>query len=100
MRIRKFEVIECPKCGYQYLPAEIFYPKSFFGSPYAIMKTSDGRLLDYEGTSMDISESYECDKCGCNLRISAKVHFVVEEVEEDVFDEEYTSIIKSSLFNG
>lgn len=99
MRIRKFEVIECPKCGAQYLPAEIFYPNSFFGKPYAIMRSSDGSLIDYEGTSMDISESFECEKCGRKFKISAKVHFVVEEIEEEVFDEEYTSTIKSSLFN-
>ena len=29
MKVRKFEVIECPACGNQYLPAEIFYPKYF-----------------------------------------------------------------------
>lgn len=99
MRIRKFEVIECPHCGTQYLPAEIFYPKSFFGTPYAIMRSSDGRLIDYEGTSMDISETFECEKCGCNMHISSKVHFVVEEIKEDIFEEEYSSQIKASLFN-
>ena len=29
----KLEKIICPKCGREYLPAEIYYPNFFFGRP-------------------------------------------------------------------
>lgn len=97
MKVRKFEVIECPVCGNQYLPAEIFYPKYFFGSPYAILRSNDGRIVDYEGTSVDLAETYTCDRCGKKLKITAKCHFMVEEIKEEIFEEEYVSQIESSM---
>lgn len=97
MKVRKFEIIECPKCGTQYLPAEIFYPKSLLGTPYAIFKGNDGRLIDYEGSSMELSETYICDKCGKNLKVTAKCHFIVEELKENVFEEEYVSQLDYSM---
>ena len=30
---KKIELIICPHCGTEYLPAEIYYPKHFFGNP-------------------------------------------------------------------
>ena len=98
MKIRKFEIIECPRCGAQYLPAEIFYPKEFLGNPKNIYRNSDGRLIDYDGNSMNLSETYCCDNCGNRFKVTAKVHLSVEEIIEDVFDEEYTCQIDASLF--
>ena len=37
MKLRKNEVIECPHCGREYLPAEIFISNGFFAEdmPFA-----------------------------------------------------------------
>lgn len=50
MKVRKFEIVECPKCGYQYLPAEIFVPKYYFGVPTQIERDEDGKIISYEGS--------------------------------------------------
>ena len=51
MKTRKFEIIECPKCGYEYLPAEIFVPKYYFGTPENIERDEHGKIINYEGVS-------------------------------------------------
>lgn len=99
MKIRKFEIIECPKCGREYLPAEIFIPRSFFGHPKDIVRDVYGRILDYEGTSVDAVETYTCDKCNTLFQVRAKIGFITETTKLDNFDEEYSSpIYKNTLF--
>ena len=48
--------ITCPRCGAQYLPGEIYLPKAFLGQPKLIEKDFAGKILDYLGESMDLSE--------------------------------------------
>ena len=99
MKVRKFETIECPVCGYEYLPAEIFMPMHFFGKPEFIQRDHDGKLLTYENSSIDLFETYTCDKCNHTFRVAAKIGFSTEEDKLENFDEEYsTSIQKSNLF--
>lgn len=99
MKTRKFEIIECPKCGREYLPAEIFVPNAFFGRPRDIVRDVYGRILDYEGTSVDLQETYTCDKCNTNFVVRAKIGFTTEVTKLDNFDEEYvTPIHKNTLF--
>lgn len=99
MKPRKFEIISCPHCGRQYLPAEIFYPNYYFGRPSNIIRDVFGNILDYDGTSIDIGESYTCDKCNTTFEIKGKIQFVVEENKIGNFDEEYVTPIKTnSLF--
>ena len=38
---KKFSVITCPFCGKEYLPAEIFIPKVFFGNPQIIYRNDE-----------------------------------------------------------
>ena len=96
MKTRKFEVIECPKCGREYLPAEIFFPKYFFGVPKDIVRDTYGRILDYEGTSVDLTEKYVCDKCNTEFNVKAKVTFTSELTKLENIDEEYTSVIHTN----
>ena len=56
MKIRKFETIACPVCKYEYLPAEIYIPQNYFGRPILIERDNDGKILSYEGTSIDLFE--------------------------------------------
>ena len=46
----KKTTIRCPHCNAEYLPAEIYYPTSFFlGKPFNIIKDGDDNILGYNG---------------------------------------------------
>ena len=99
MKIRKFETISCPHCDYEYLPSEIYLPKSFFGKPCLIERDISGKILSYEGSSIDLFEHYTCDKCNHTFRVIAKIGFSTEDDKLENFDEEYISPIhKNNLF--
>lgn len=99
MKARKFETIACPNCGYEYLPAEIYIPKAYFGNPFMIERDQNGKLINYEGSSIDLFETYTCDKCNHIFRIISKIGFSTEEDKLENFDEEYSSpLYKNTLF--
>ena len=47
-------VIKCPKCGYEYLPAEIFFPDVLLGEPSNIIRDEEGKVEFFEGNSMNL----------------------------------------------
>ena len=99
MKPRKFETINCPHCNYEYLPAELYVPQAFFGRPYFIERDAEGKITDYAGQSVDLYETYTCDKCNHTFRVSAKIGFSTQEDKLENFDEEYVSVInQNSLF--
>ena len=99
MKPRKFETIACPTCNYEYLPAEIYLPKAYFGKPFMIERDKDGKLVSYEGSSIDLFETYTCDKCNHTFRVIAKMGFTTEEDKLENFDEDYSSpLYKNTLF--
>lgn len=67
--------IICPECGAEYLPAEIYYPKDFFGNPHSITKDRYGKLQFFSGVNMNLQESYVCDYCKRKMQITANVDF-------------------------
>ena len=96
---KKVTTIKCPQCGREYLPAEIFYPKHFFGVPRNIEKNNKtGEIEYFSGESMDLSEDYICDSCGCNFEVYAKISFKVSEIEKYNMDKEYTSSLEDDRF--
>lgn len=86
-------IIKCPKCGCEYLPAEIYYPDKFLGSPYSITKISNEVV--FGGDNMNLEEVYECDNCGTTFVVNASVSFNAKIKEEFNFDDEYTTITYS-----
>lgn len=86
----KKTTIRCPHCNAEYLPAEIYYPNSFLGKPFNIIKDSDGNILGYNGSDMDTVETYSCDNCLKSFSIDASITFrtlpVVDIFNEDDFD--------------
>ena len=98
MKVRKFEIIECPTCGYEYLPAEIFVPKYYFGQPKNIERDSNGKLISYEGSSVDLFETYICDKCDTEFRVVSKLQLTAESTFPGSFNEEYVTKLNSNLF--
>ena len=99
MKPRKFEVIECPKCGYEYLPAEIFVPKYYFGIPENIERDDQGKLVSYDGTSVDLFEKYKCDNCNTEFRVVSKLQLTTELGFPGNFNIDYATKIDKSLFD-
>lgn len=93
MKVRKFEIIECPKCGHEYLPAEIFVPRGFFGTPTNIVRDENNKLVSYDGTSVDVFEKYICDTCDTEFRIVTKLQLSTELTFPGGFNEDYITKI-------
>lgn len=88
---RKLNVITCPSCGKEYLPAEIFIPKAFFGVPDIIRRDSEGKIIDFLGSDMDLNETYCCDSCSKPFKVSATVSFISKEDSVNDFSTPYTT---------
>lgn len=100
---KRLITIDCPVCGEQYLPAEIFIPDAFLGKPSEIEKTFDGKIDYFNGKSMDTVEEYVCDKCGAKFKVVANVVFKTFEQISKNFTTTYVSPLhteKVTLFEG
>ena len=99
MKDNKSNIIICPNCGAEYLPAEIFLPDSFLGKPETINKNSRGEIIYYSGESMSLEEKYVCDYCNKTFKVNGKIQFNAI-INKDVdFDEDYsTPLKKKGLF--
>lgn len=100
---KKEILITCPHCGAEYLPAEIFIPKVFFGSPEDIDKDYAGKLEAYDGKAMDLKENYVCDFCNKEFEVLADVKFKSQIKSIPTFETVYTTPLypnKISLFEG
>lgn len=67
--------IICSNCGAEYLPAEIYYPKEFFGKPANITKNQAGKIEFYSGSNMNLKETYVCDYCKRTMVVKAFINF-------------------------
>jgi len=92
MKNKKIDVISCPFCHREYLPAEIFYPDKFLGKPYDIQRDYTGKILDYFDDDIDSAEVYVCDSCNKQFKVSTKITFTVDTKSQPSFEEE--SVIK------
>ena len=100
---KKIEYIICPNCGREYLPAEIYYPKHFFGNPQDIERLNNGRIEHFDGKSMDLEETYQCDACDCKFKVTAKVSFKAAEISKYDTSKAYVTPLfeeKLTLFEG
>lgn len=89
----KLDTIACPYCGTQYLPAEIFIPSSFVGTPKNIEKDSVGKIVSFTGMSSDLVENYICDNCKTQFRVVAKISYSVSAKEKHNFNTEHTTLL-------
>lgn len=71
--IKDFVIIKCPKCGYEYAAAEIFYPDTLLGKPKNIVRDDDGHIILIEGEQPDIKEEFECEKCGTIFKTTLSI---------------------------
>ena len=54
-------IIKCPICGYEYLPAEIFFADEFLGDPGEIIRPMGKEIDCYLGDGMKLAEDFVCD---------------------------------------
>lgn len=94
----KLEVIICPNCGCEYLPSEIYYPKSFFGTPTNIERLANGKIDTFVGKNVDYEETYICDKCSQKFRVNAKVAYKTECISKHDMSKAYvTNLFEDKL---
>ena len=91
------QLLVCPKCGAEYLPCEIFYPKEFFGGSPRIVKNAEGKMISPSDNTMQMSESYECDYCHCMMQVQAKIGFTVKVDVMNDFSEDYSAPISNKM---
>jgi hypothetical protein len=87
--------IVCPKCGAEYLPAEVFYPEEILGSPENIIKDKKGKVEFFIGESIDFTEEFTCDICDCKFTVEGSVKFSTKESDRAKFDEDYETVVFS-----
>lgn len=94
---KKWSVIRCPHCGWEYTLAEIFYPESLLGRPDSVIRDALGKII-YQDYTKDNepcqSEKYFCDGCGQLFIVEPVLTFKTKsEVEELDFANDYVSLI-------
>ena len=89
MKPKQLRVIKCPTCGYGYLPAEIYLPNDFLGKPTSIVKDVEGKIIGFEGVSMNDTEQYKCDNCDTTFEVVSTTYFTTKCVGNSA--EEYTT---------
>ena len=94
---KKYNVIYCPNCGAEYLPAEIYLPNEFLGKPSHIEKNFEGKIIDFCDNTMNLCETYICDKCDTKFKISARVNFKTEAMPNESFNKDYVTEIPKKI---
>lgn len=62
-------IIKCPKCGYEYLASEIFYPEQILGKAKEVLRDDNGNILWVtEDEESCLEEDWECDRCHCDFK--------------------------------
>ena len=72
--LNKQFIIKCPKCGYEYLASEIFYPEDLLGTTKNILRDDNGKILLISGGDNPcLEQEWECDHCGCNFKAKLEI---------------------------
>lgn len=94
---KKWPVITCPHCGYQYSVAEIFMPGDLIGKPKTVIRDALGKIIyqEYDPEKEPAqSEKYFCDNCDKPFIVEPVIVYKVKkEAEELDFTESYVSLL-------
>lgn len=99
--IKDFVVVKCPKCGYEYVAAEIFLPKYLLGKPNNIIRDDAGHIMLIEGEQPCSTEDYECEHCGTLFKTTLDIKSeskCVSKDEDETFTIDLTNNDKEELF--
>lgn len=84
--------INCPHCGTEYRPGEIFVPNYFLGQPTNIERNVAGEIIYEDGIPQDLHESFVCWKCEKEFNVDAEIVFKVSASNKvDMSDCEFVS---------
>lgn len=87
--------IECPFCGQEYHPAEIFIPKYIIGNPTHIVKDDTGKITNVILDNVDVEEKYICDKCSQEFTVIADIKYRIKTASKKLdFEKDYESSLK------
>ena len=68
--LKKHIIIKCPKCGYEYLAFEIFYPDDLLGGSTDILRDENGKIIFLgNGKEPSLETEWECEHCGCTFKV-------------------------------
>ena len=98
MNNEKIECIVCPKCGREYLPAEVYYPNQFLGRPRDINKLNNGKIESFDGQTMNLEETFVCDGCNTAFKAIATVKFRTVELKKYDFSKSYVTSLFEDTF--
>ena len=87
------ESIICPYCGREYVPSEIFYPEDLLPNVGDVVRKENGLVEFCTGSQELESEEYCCDGCGKTFKVTPALSFLVEKVEVEDFDEDFSTQI-------
>lgn len=87
------KLVVCPHCNAEYLPAEIYIPKSLLGQPSNIIKNSQGKIISFLGDSIEQKEYYICDYCNKSFDIICDMEFTTSRGISEFFNEDYTRLV-------
>lgn len=90
----KYIIIRCPKCGYEYTAAEIFYPEGLLGYPKDIFRDDNGKIMMISGDEPCLEEEFECEHCNHTFIAKLKVKADAEYDLKYDFNDEYTISLK------
>lgn len=96
MKQKQLRIIKCPICGCEYLPSEIYYPNDFLGKPKDIVKDTYGKILSFNGNSMNDTEYFKCYSCGADFEVVATTNFVAKPIGNS--EKPYTTKLKKEKF--
>ena len=66
--LKKHIIIKCPKCGYEYLASEIFYPDDLLGGSTDILRDENGKII-FLGNGKEPSLETEGDEYLLQVKI-------------------------------
>ena len=88
--LKKNIIIKCPKCGYEYLASEIFYPDDILGDSRDILRDDNGKIIFLDGKEPNLEEDWECENCGCNFKAKLEMKGITIYNNNYDFSEDYT----------
>lgn len=71
--ISKYIIVKCPKCGYEYIASEIFYPEDILGKVKNVVRDDSGKIIFIEGDYPELIEEWQCDKCDTNFKVKLSI---------------------------
>ncbi len=93
---KRYDIITCPGCGYEYTAGELFIPKYFLGEPKNLIRDENNKIIHDEGFIMDNKTYFICYNCNTPFKIRAQIQFITTPDNVKNMNEEYTTKINTN----